>query len=65
MSSGCSPFAVPKTAMNTPQVPITTRLLRIGAHIGAAKWPCTFSTAPISPDRPVKKMIGRTRYANR
>ena len=50
--------------MKTPQVAITTRLFRIGAHIGAAKCPRTLSTAPISADRPVKKMIGRIRYAN-
>ena len=41
-------------------------LLRIGAHaIGAAKCPRTLvSTALISADTPVKKMIGRIRYAN-
>ena len=47
--------------MNTPQVAMTTRLFRIGAHIGAAKCPRTFSTAPISAETPVKKMIGRIR----
>ncbi len=64
MSCGARPFAVPNTAMKTPQVAITTTLFRIGAHIGAAKCPRTFSTAPMSADRPVKKMIGRIRYAN-
>jgi hypothetical protein len=61
MSSGRRPSVRPNATMNTPQVAITTRLFRIGAHIGAAKCPRTFSTAPISAEMPVKKMIGRIR----
>ena len=41
---------------------ITTRLLRIGAHIGAAKCPRVLSTALINALRPVKKIIGSIRY---
>ena len=42
-----------------------TMLLRIGAHIGAAKCPRVFSTAAISALMPVKNSIGSIRYDSR
>ena len=38
----------PATSMNPSRTPITTMLLITGVHIGAAKLPREFSTAPAS-----------------
>ncbi len=48
----------PYSAMNSPNVPITMKLLRIGVNIGAAKWPRALRIALISADSPLKKIIG-------
>ena len=40
------------STMNTTAVMITTTLLRIGVHIGAAKWPRVFRTADTSAATP-------------
>ena len=42
----------PGSAMNTTAAVITTKLLRIGAHIGAKKWSRVLSTAARTAARP-------------
>ena len=52
MCSGVDAVGRAVSRMNTPAVAITTRLFRIGVHIGAAKWPRVLSSAPNSAAMP-------------
>ena len=46
------PFSATGSTRNTVAIRMTTRLFRIGANVGMAKWPRVFSTAANSAAMP-------------
>ena len=48
VTPGCTPENTPVMIMKAIVTMMTTMLLTTGVHIGAAKWPRAFRTAPAS-----------------